>query len=101
MYRFDLQPQLLPDYEVANWYVSTHPQSHFVTRLTAALPASYRRFALSNNQLSIHHAGGTDQRVLRTADELRAVLQDTFGLTLPDSPALADALERLTSEAPG
>jgi N-hydroxyarylamine O-acetyltransferase len=98
LYRFDLQPQLLPDYELANWYVSTHPESHFVTRLTAALPFTGGRFALSNNQLSVHHLGAaSEQRMLTGADELRTVLQETFGLTLPDSPDLAAQLTRLAA----
>ncbi|MGG6265429.1 arylamine N-acetyltransferase family protein [Leptolyngbya sp. AN03gr2] len=36
LYRFDLQEQHLPDYEVSNWFVSTHPSSRFVTGLMAA-----------------------------------------------------------------
>ena len=34
LYRFDLAEQFLPDYEVSNWYVSTHPGSLFTTHLT-------------------------------------------------------------------
>ena len=36
LYRFDLQEQYFIDYEVSNWYVSTHPNSRFVTTLIAA-----------------------------------------------------------------
>lgn len=98
LYRFDLQPQLPPDYEVANWYVSTHPQSHFVTSLIAARPFSGGRFALSNNQLSIHRLGGpSEQRTLHGPAELRAVLQETFGLALPDEPGLDETLTRLAA----
>ncbi len=98
LYRFDLQPQLPPDYEVANWYVSTHPQSHFVTSLIAARPFSGGRFALSNNQLSIHRPGAaSEQRTLPGPAELRAVLQETFGLTLPEEPGLDETLARLTA----
>jgi N-hydroxyarylamine O-acetyltransferase len=98
LYRFDLQPQLLPDYEIANWYMSTHPQSHFVTSLIAARPFTGGRFALSNNQLSVHRLGApTEQRTLHSPTELRSVLQETFGLTLPDEPGLDETLARLTA----
>ena len=97
LYRFDLQPQLLPDYEVTNWYVSTHPQSHFVNTLVVALPVADGRLALSNNQLTIYRTRhAPEQRTLNSAAELRAVLQDTFRLTLPDAPDLDDVLVRLT-----
>ena len=98
LYWFDLQPQLLPDYEVSNWYVSTHPQSHFVTSLIAARAFTGGRFALSNRQLSIHHLdAASEQRTLSGPVELRTVLQETFGLTLPQEPGLDDALARLTA----
>lgn len=100
LYRFDLQPQFLPDYEVANWYVSTHPQSHFVTSLTAARAFPGGRFALSNTQLSTYRLGAEpEQRTLRSRSELRSVLQESFGLTLPDDPALDETLTRLTAPA--
>ncbi len=99
LYRFDLQPQFLPDYEVASWFVSTHPQSHFVTSLIVARPEAGRRFALSNNQLTVHRAGvAPDRRVLSSVGELRDVLQDTFGLKLPDAPDLDAVLKRLSTQ---
>ncbi len=39
LYRFMLEEQFLADYEVANWYCSTHPDSRFLTELMVALPA--------------------------------------------------------------
>ncbi len=30
LYRFDLSEQYLADYEVTNWYLANHPESHFV-----------------------------------------------------------------------
>ena len=95
LHRFDLQPQLLPDYEVANWYVSTHPQSRFVNNLTVAMPGPGRRYALFNNAFAVHHLGGpSEQRRLSGAREIRALLEEVFGLTLPTDPELDTALER-------
>jgi N-hydroxyarylamine O-acetyltransferase len=102
LYEFDLQPQLLPDYEMANWYVSNHPDSHFVSNLLAALPTADRRYALLNNQLSIHHLGGaSEQHLLHDVRELRAVLETTFGITLPGAPDLDTVLGRLVANGPG
>ncbi|MDG3011351.1 arylamine N-acetyltransferase [Rhodococcus sp. D2-41] len=86
-YRFDLQPQHPIDYEPANWYLSTWPQSRFVTMLMAARATTDRRYALAGRQLTVHHADGTaERRVLTGFDEFRTVLErdlliDTSGLT--------------------
>jgi N-hydroxyarylamine O-acetyltransferase len=84
LYRFDLQEQQLPDYEVSNWYLSNHPNSLFVTTLIAARPDSDCRYALQNNQFAVHYLNGQTERcALKTVTELRAVLEDIFRLTLP------------------
>ena len=81
VYRFDLQPQQLVDYEVSSWYLSNHPQSRFVTTLVAARPAPGRRYALAENTLTIHHLGGTSERqTLGSVAEILATLQTHFGL---------------------
>ena len=96
LYHFSLQEQLQPDYEMANWYVSCHPQSRFVNALLAARTAKDRRYALQNNQFSVHYLNGaTERRVLATSGEMREVLQGPFGLTLPDAPELDRKLESI------
>jgi N-hydroxyarylamine O-acetyltransferase len=100
LYRFDLQEQHVVDYEVSNWYLSNNPNSHFVTGLMAARPDGDRRYALRNNQLAIHHRNGaTERRVLTTVAELRAILQDGFRITLPDTPDLDPTLQRLVEQS--
>jgi N-hydroxyarylamine O-acetyltransferase len=100
LYRFDLQEQFLVDYEVSNWYLSHHPDSRFVTGLIAARPDLDRRYALRNNELSVHELSGrTERRFLMSADELKTTLEDTFHLRLPQGPELQAALERLVPAA--
>jgi N-hydroxyarylamine O-acetyltransferase len=96
LYRFDLHPQLPPDYELANHYTSTFPTSHFRSTLIAALPVPGGRYALSNNQLAIHHIGGiSERRVLGSVGEVRQVLESMFGLTLPVAAELDPTLKRV------
>ena len=100
LYRFDLQEQFLADYEVTNWYLSNHPTSHFVTGLIAARADLDHRYALRGNELAVHHrAGGTDRRKLTSAEAIRAVLENTIRLTLPNVPELEAALERVLARA--
>ncbi|MBI2970173.1 MAG: arylamine N-acetyltransferase [Gammaproteobacteria bacterium] len=102
LYRFDLQEQSLPDYEVSNWYLSNHPDSKFVKELIAARPAPDRRYALLNNDLSVHYLDGTtERRILRSAPELREALQNEFQLKLPETGELETVLERFAPAGRG
>jgi N-hydroxyarylamine O-acetyltransferase len=100
MYRFDLEPALQPDYEVSNYWVSTHPESHFVRNLMAVRPVADRRYALFNSELSEYAPGGLIRRSLGSARELREVLTELFGLRLPDAPELAAKLEEIARRPP-
>jgi N-hydroxyarylamine O-acetyltransferase len=96
LYRFDLQEQVLPDYELTSWYLSNNPESHFVQRLIAARTAPRKRYALRQNELAIHELNGeTTRRVAKSAGELREVLSGTFGIELPESEELARKLREI------
>lgn len=96
LYKFDLQEQQLPDYEVSNWYVSTYPNSLFVNHLIVSKPASDGRFTLQNNQFTEHYLDGrTARRSLSTVAELRTVLEDIFHINLESVPALDQTLQQL------
>ncbi|MGF1568391.1 MAG: arylamine N-acetyltransferase [Nodosilinea sp.] len=96
LYRFDRQEQHLVDYDVSNWYVSTHPNSLFVNSLVAARPDATCRYALRNNHFAIHHLNGsTEKYVLTTAEELRAVLENEFRLVLPKNEWLEKVLTQV------
>lgn len=93
LYRFDLQEQWPVDYEAANWYLATHPASHFVTGLTVARPQPGARHALGDANYAVHRlGGGTQRRTLADVGEIKTVLAEVFGLALPESPELDRAL---------
>lgn len=98
LYRFNLDEHYLQDYEVTNWYLSNHPESHFVTGLFAARPEinPNRRYALRGNELSVHTIGkGTEKQTFRAVSEIRNILEENFLLSLPDTPKLNKKLEQL------
>jgi N-hydroxyarylamine O-acetyltransferase len=73
------------DRELANWYTSAHPRSHFKDRLIVAraLPDG-GRLTLLNGELRRRRRGGeADHHAIADADELLRVLADEFGLTFP------------------
>ena len=70
------------DRELANWYTSTHPQSHFRSRLIAAraLPDG-GRLSVLNREFTMRDPSGEGRtRMLASPDELLAVLDEHFGL---------------------
>lgn len=99
VYQFNLVENYLPDYEVTNWYLSNHPESHFVTGLIAARPAPGRRYALRDNRFSVHHLNGeTDKKTLETPGEIREVLVDHFLIELPEENGMDIKLSRLIED---
>lgn len=98
LFRFNLEPQALADYEMANFYVSHRPGSHFTNSLTAARPTATGRYGLRNNELAVHDlVGNTERRTLSSAAEIRDALEDLFLLEVPSDPKLRDILERLAA----
>lgn len=81
-YAFTLEPQELVDYELANYYTSTHPDSRFTRTLTAQLPSPHSRAALRDRELTLDD-GSTITTTSVPEDELLAVLADRFGLHFP------------------
>jgi N-hydroxyarylamine O-acetyltransferase len=96
VYEFTLEEMPPIDREVANWYTSTHPASHFKTRLwvARALPDA-GRLSLLNRDLTVRRGDGhADRRVIESPDELLAVLAEQFGLSFaPGTRFPCDALD--------
>jgi N-hydroxyarylamine O-acetyltransferase len=83
MYAFTLEPQFPIDYEVANHYTSTHPESRFVKGLTVQLPTPSARRALRSREFSIDTGTETTTRIVSDANEIRQLLETAFGLPAP------------------
>jgi N-hydroxyarylamine O-acetyltransferase len=95
-YRFTLETQFPSDYEVSNWYLCHHPSSFFREILIGARVKPDGRYALRNNELSIHRKQETEKRSINDAAGLRSCLETDFGIQLPEVPELDAALERVS-----
>ena len=86
IYRFDLQRVEWIDYEVANWYTSTWPQSHFVNSLIVCRALPQGRLALLNDRLTERAPDGRTVReaVIGNAAEFAACLGERFGLAVDE-----------------
>jgi N-hydroxyarylamine O-acetyltransferase len=79
------------DFEVGNWYTSTHPQSRFRQHLGVSIAGENCRHTLLNRELSTRHADGrVEKRTIDSADELLAVLAEYFGLHFPPGTRFGD-----------
>lgn len=81
---FTLEEMHPIDRELANWYTSTHPTSHFRDKLTVARSTATGRVTLLNRELK--HRDSNGQAVVRrleSDEELIDALRQEFGLVFP------------------
>ncbi len=71
------------DFEMANYYVSTHPMSPFVRRLTAQATSPEGRSVLRDQELTVTRGETVTTRTLSGDEDLRRVLAEVFGLEFP------------------
>jgi N-hydroxyarylamine O-acetyltransferase len=83
LYAFEPAARHPVDFEMANWYTSTWPQSRFLLTLTAQRSSPEVRQVLRNFTYVEDRGGGAIET--RTIDrvELIPLLQSTFGLDVP------------------
>lgn len=93
MFRFDLQPQQMIDFEAANFQLVHDPASHFTQSLRVSRIAADGRHTLRGRELAFHPTTGTTRRQMLESDaDVLAALRDPFGIE-PDG--LAGLPERI------
>jgi N-hydroxyarylamine O-acetyltransferase len=85
LYAFTREPQYAIDFEMANHYTSTYPESRFVRTITAQRRLPTEQFVLRNRDLTIERGGTTQTRTIEDASMLGSVLSEHFGLSLTAS----------------
>lgn len=89
----EARPQI--DLQVGSWYVSTHPESKFVTALMASMVTDEARWNLNGRHLAVHHRdGGSERHELANASGVLEVLMNRFGI---DVGGLGDVHKRITA----
>jgi N-hydroxyarylamine O-acetyltransferase len=87
LYAFTLEPQHWIDYQVANYYVSTHPDSQFTRDLIVQRPTPDARYSLHNLDLHIDQGTSATTRRLGNQAERLKILADIFNLQFPPETA--------------
>lgn len=88
---FTLEEMPPIDREVANWFTSAHPNSHFKNRLVVARAAPEgQRLSILNDQFTLRERYGTaTTRQITSAEDLLQLLRAQFGLSFPASTRFA------------
>ncbi|MGB3484835.1 MAG: arylamine N-acetyltransferase [Mycobacterium sp.] len=95
LYIFADQARPLIDLQLGSWYVSTYPESKFVTALMASVVTDDARWNLNGRHLSVHHRGGPSEKTrLDNASQVLDVLMNRFGI---DVGGLGDVHRRVTA----
>jgi arylamine N-acetyltransferase len=84
LYEFTTRTRPEIDLKVGSWFVSTHPSSHLVTGLMAALVTDDARLNLAGRNLSVHSADGSEKIRLDDAAAVVDTLTDRFGINVAD-----------------
>jgi arylamine N-acetyltransferase len=82
LYLFNTAPFPMIDRQVGSWYVSTYPESGFVTGLSVALITDDARWNLRGRNLAIHGKDGSERIRFDTAAQVVETLTDRFGIDL-------------------
>jgi N-hydroxyarylamine O-acetyltransferase len=80
LYAFTLEPQYSVDYEMANHFTSTWPESPFVNNLVAQRSWPGRRVVLRNRSLVLQDGRAARTEEVRDPEHLLEILNEHFGL---------------------
>jgi N-hydroxyarylamine O-acetyltransferase len=83
LYEFTREPQHAVDFEMANYYVSTNPNSRFVQTLAVQRQTPDACYLLRNRELTIIRGDAVETRQIDGDEALLHVLSETFGLEFP------------------
>jgi N-hydroxyarylamine O-acetyltransferase len=90
LFRLSLEPTPPVDFEVSNWFTSTHPASPFLANLIVARPIAGGRTTVFNRRFTIRDRNNqTTRRVLDGVEDYRDILIGEFGLGLDDDDLAA------------
>ena len=91
LYAFSLDPQEMIDYEMANYYTSTHPDSRFVHTPTAQKMSTESRYLLRNRELLTDDGKIVTTRAVQD-EELLSLLAGTFDLHFPEGTVFSSPI---------
>jgi len=78
LYSFDLAPQNLIDYELANFFNMHSPDSRFTQHVLCAMPTPHGRILILDKTFKYHEKGQTKSISITTNEQYNQILRDYF-----------------------
>jgi N-hydroxyarylamine O-acetyltransferase len=85
LYAFSLEPCPPIDFEIMNYFNSTHPSSPFVQQIMISRPLQGMRRGLRGASLTLREAGQVHTRDIATPTEFSKLLREEFAIALDDA----------------
>lgn len=85
VYAFTSEACYPMDYDIANHFTSTHPDSVFRKLIMCTMPTKEGRVSMFDNNLKVIENGKVEQKVLESDNEIRQALVEYFGLSFETS----------------
>lgn len=82
-YTFDMSEVAQDDLEQANHWTATRPGTRFTSLHVASIPQAEGFASMVDRELTVHHAGGTERRVIADAGDYARTLREVFRIALP------------------
>lgn len=82
------------DFEMANWYVSTSPESKFTVNLMLAIAKGNTRYTMNNTLLRTHNRTHSTSKTIESSDEFENVLTNIFQIKV-DSLDLTSLFQKI------
>jgi N-hydroxyarylamine O-acetyltransferase len=98
---YGISPEVWLDshYEMANWFTSAHPSSHFRHRLIVTRTTKDARYILADGRLTTRRASDRAEKQYLDADEIMQALEEVFDL--PVEPEWRLVAERAAKAVEG
>ncbi|MCT2399343.1 arylamine N-acetyltransferase family protein [Novosphingobium mangrovi (ex Huang et al. 2023)] len=91
-YTFDLSDVAPDDLEQANHWTATRPDTRFTSLHIASIPQPEGFASMVDRELTVHHAGGTDRRMIADSADYARTLRDVFRIALEEKEVTGLAL---------
>lgn len=98
LYTFDLNEYIEKDFEVANWYTSTHSNSGFKKNLMASRIENGKRYALLNTNFTIHDLQKSEKIKITSVEAFKEILTNDFKINLSTLKNIDSKLQEIITK---
>jgi len=95
IYAFTMEEYLAGDFDVANYFTATHPDSLFTQALVCTKTTEEGRVTLFNRQMKRYRKNGLEEEEVKKITDLKRILKQEFFISEDEIDAKEEMLERV------